>query len=421
MRDANPHNPPTLRDTHFPRFVWSQTYDLLAYNMLTVAVGWQVYDLTRSALTLGLVGLAQFLPQFLLTLVVGQVADRFERRRVIMVCQTTLLLTCVALALGSRHGLLTEPAMLACAVVMGAARAFVHPTMAAYLPSLVSGRDLPRALALSSSARQCGIIIGPALGGALYALGPQAVYLVGALGFALAIGALATIRATRPAAAPAEKPGLHFLLGGVAYIKSHPEILGAISLDLFSVLLGGATALLPIFARDILDVGPMGLGLLRGAPAAGAVVMSLLLARSPITHNAGRKMFAAVAVFGLCTIAFGLSRSFALSLASLVVLGAADMVSVVVRASLVQLETPDGMRGRVSAVNSMFIGTSNQLGEFESGVTAAWFGAVPAVVLGGACTLLVVLTWMRLFPALRDRESLLTATTSPVPTLRATK
>ena len=409
MDNNAPHapswQPPSLRGTPFPRFVGSQTADFLAYYMLTVAVGWQVYDITRSAMSLGLVGLAQFLPQFLLTLVVGHVADRYERRRVVMVCQAILLCICALLAAGSHFGLLTEPVMLACAVTMGAARAFVHPTMSAYLPTLVDQRSLPRALALSASARQTGIIIGPALGGALYAAGAQVVYLAAAVGFLIAIAALSGICASRPAARR-EPVSVAYILGGIAYIKSKPEVLGAISLDLFSVLLGGATALLPLFARDILLVGPIGLGLLRAAPAAGAVVMSLYLARVPMRHAVGRKMFAAVAVFGLCTIVFGLSKNFGLSLAALVVLGCADMVSVVVRSSLVQLETPDEMRGRVSAVNSVFVGTSNQLGEFESGVTAAWFGTVPAVVLGGVGTLLVVAAWMRLFPALRDRESL---------------
>lgn len=395
----------SLRNTPFPRFVCSQTADFLAYHMLTVAVGWQVYDLTRSAMSLGLVGLAQFLPQFLLTLVVGHVADRYERRRVVIVCQTVLLCACALLALGSFAGRLTEPLMLVCAAVMGGARAFVHPTMAAYLPSLVEPKKLPRALALSASARQTGVIIGPALGGALYAAGAEVVYLVCAAGFLASIVALSGIRANKPAHRR-EPMSMAYILGGIAYIKSKPEVLGAISLDLFSVLLGGATALLPLFARDILDTGPMGLGLLRAAPAFGAVIMSLYLARVPMTHAVGRKMFAAVAVFGVCTIIFGISKNFVLSLASLAVLGASDMVSVVVRSSLVQLETPDEMRGRVSAVNSVFIGTSNQLGEFESGVTAAWFGAAPAVVLGGVCTLLVVAAWMRLFPALRDRESL---------------
>ncbi|MDR3639937.1 MAG: MFS transporter [Humidesulfovibrio sp.] len=403
--DQSPSQAASLRNTPFPHFVSAQTADFFAYNMLTVAVGWQVYDLTRSALSLGLVGLAQFLPQFLLTLVVGHVADRYERRRVVMLSQGVLLCVCVVLALGSLTHSLTETAMLVCAAAMGGARAFVHPTMSAYLPTLVETRLLPRALALSASARQTGIIIGPALGGALYAAGAATVYITSATAFLLSIVTLSRIRASCPVGRR-EPLTLGYILGGIAYIRSKSEVLGAISLDLFSVLLGGATALLPLFARDILNVGPLGLGLLRAAPAVGALSMSLYLARVPMTRAAGLKMFAAVAIFGLSTIVFGLSHSFALSLAALIVLGASDMISVVVRSSLVQLETPDTMRGRVSAVNSVFIGTSNQLGEFESGVTAAWFGAAPAVVLGGVCTLLVVVVWMRLFPALRDRQSL---------------
>lgn len=403
---SQPSTPqPPLRDTPFPRFVCAQTADFLAYHMLSVAVGWQMYELTGSALSLGLVGLAQFLPQFCLTLVVGHVADRYERRRVVIICQAVLFCAAGLLALGSLTGSLTEGVVLALACLMGAARAFVHPTMSAFLPTLLEPRQLPRALALSASARQTGVIAGPALGGALYALGPQVVYLCCSLAFALSIAALSGIRAARPAAAR-EPLSLGYILGGIAYIRSKPEVLGAISLDLFSVLLGGAAALLPIFARDILSTGPFGLGLLRAAPAVGALFTSLYLSRQPLTRRVGRTMFVSVALFGLATMVFGLSTSFPLSLAALATLGAADMVSVVIRSSLVQLETPDEMRGRVSAVNSVFIGTSNQLGEFESGVTAAWFGAAPAVVLGGACTILVVLLWLRLFPALRDRESL---------------
>jgi len=295
--------------------------------------------------------------------------------------------------------------VLALACIMGAARAFVHPTMSALLPSLVDQRQLPRALALSASARQTGVIVGPALGGALYAAGPEIVYITCAAAFAVSVAALVGMRSRR-VAARREPATLSSVLGGIAYIRSKPEILGAISLDLFSVLLGGATALLPIFARDILSAGPWGLGLLRAAPAVGALAMSVFLARHPLKRSVGRIMFASVAVFGLATIVFGLSWSFPLSLLALAVLGASDMISVVVRSSLVQLETPDEMRGRVSAVNSMFIGTSNQLGEFESGVTAAWFGTVPAVVLGGVGTLLVVAVWMRIFPELLHAERL---------------
>lgn len=405
--DSTPQQQAGLRDTQFPRFVCAQTSDFLAYHMLTVAVGWQMYDLTNSPLSLGLVGLVQFLPQFCLTLVVGHVADRYARQRVVMVCQAVMFLVCALLAAGSITHSLTEGLVLACACALGSARAFIHPTMSALLPSLLTPQLLPRGLALSASGRQAGIILGPALGGALYAAGAGVVYTACALAFTLSLAALARLRPP-VRTAPREPATLRSVLGGIVYIRSRPEILGAISLDLFSVLLGGATALLPIFARDILNTGPWGLGLLRAAPAVGALGMSLVLARFPMRRKVGRIMFSAVAAFGLATIVFGLSRSFALSMAALAVLGAADMVSVVVRSSLVQLETPDEMRGRVSAVNSIFIGTSNQLGEFESGITAAWLGTVPAVVLGGVCTLAVVLVWMRLFPALLKRERLVT-------------
>ncbi len=399
--------------TPFPRFVCAQTTDFLAYHMLTVAVGWQMYDLTGSALHLGYIGLVQFLPQLLLTFVVGHVADRYDRRTVALLAMGVLLLVASALAWGILSGTLTEHLLLAYAALLGAARSFVHPTMLALMPSLVSQAQLPRCLALSATGRQSGVILGPALGGALYALGPAVVYLACAASFAGAMALLLDVRTpVRQGEGPQhrEVPGLRSAFDGLAYIRSRPELLGAISLDLFSVLLGGATALLPIFARDILEVGPQGLGLLRAAPAAGAVAMSLWLARRPlgakVGARVGRTMFAAVGLFGLATVAFGLSRSFVLSLASLFVLGLADMVSVVIRSSLVQLETPDAMRGRVSAVNSVFIGTSNQLGEFESGLTASWFGAAPAVVLGGVCTLLVAGLWIRFFPELWRRDRL---------------
>ena len=397
------HQP--LRETPFPRFVCGQTADFLAYHMLTVAVGWQMYMHTHSVLSLGYVGLVQFMPQLLLTFIVGHVADRYDRRRVAMACTSALFLVSLILTAGVLTESLSEHFILACACAMGSARAFMMPAMQSLMPSLVSPAQLPRGLALSATGRQTGVIIGPALGGALFAAGPNVVYCTCALFFAIAFATLAGLPHPKQTLRR-EPPSLRSVFDGLTYIRSRPELLGAISLDLFSVLLGGATALLPVFAHDILATGPWGLGLLRAAPAAGAVFMSLVLARFPLGGSVGKKMFAAVAVFGLATIAFGLSRSFALSLAALAVLGASDMVSVVVRSSLVQIDTPDSMRGRVSAVNSVFIGTSNQLGEFESGVTAAWFGTVPAVVLGGVCTLLVAGLWMRLFPALLRRDTL---------------
>jgi MFS family permease len=373
--------------------------------MQAVAIGWQVYGLTGSAFALGLVGLAQFVPALLLAFVVGQVADRFDRRRIVQLCQAVEGLAIAGLAISWFTGnVATWPIFLAIFVI-GAARAFEAPTLQALLPGLVPANLLPRALAWSSSATQTAIICGPALGGLLYAVGPGTVYAVAACLFLCSSTLIGLIRLERTP--PRREPvTLASVFAGVAFIRSRPAILGAISLDLFAVLLGGATALLPIFAHDILEIGPWGLGLLRSAPAVGALTTSLVLAQRPLKSHVGRIMFTAVAIFGLATIVFALSTSFWLSLGALVLLGAADSVSVVIRLSLVQLETPDEMRGRVSAVNFIFIGTSNQLGEFESGLTAAWFGAVPAALIGGIGTLLVVLIWMRSFPSLAKRDRL---------------
>jgi len=378
---------------------------MLAHQMVAVAVGWQVYALTDSALDLGFVGLAQFLPSFVLVLVVGQVADRFDRRRVLQACMAAEACAALGLAIGSYTGRIDAHAIFALVMVVGAARAFQQPAMQALLPALVPRVLLSRAIATNSSAGQVAIIAGPALGGLIYALGPTAVYVVSVALFLVTGLTIHLIRFREPPPAPG-KVTLDSVFAGIRFIRSRPAVLGAISLDLFAVLLGGATALLPIYARDILHTGPWGLGLLRSSAAIGALVMALWLMRRPIRRRAGRTMFAAVAVFGLGTLVFGVSRSFALSLCALVVLGAADMISVVVRQSLVQLQTPDAMRGRVSAVNALFIGTSNQLGEFESGVTAAWFGVVPSVVIGGLGTLLVVALWMRLFPGLASIDRL---------------
>jgi MFS family permease len=385
-----------------------------AHQMVAVAVGWQVYSLTDSALDLGFVGLAQFLPSFVLVLVVGQVADRFDRRRVLQACMAAEALAALGLAGGSYTGVIETPMIFALVVVIGAARAFQMPAMQALLPALVPRALLSRAIAVNASAGQAAIIAGPALGGLIYAAGPTIVYATAAALFLVTGAAVFLIRFREPPPAPG-KVSLDSVLAGIRFIRSRPAVLGAISLDLFAVLLGGATALLPIYARDILHAGPWALGLLRSSTAVGALVMALWLMRHPIGRNAGRTMFIAVAVFGLATLVFGLSRWFTVSLVALAVLGAADMISVVVRQSLVQLQTPDPMRGRVSAVNALFIGTSNQLGEFESGVTAAWFGAVPSVVIGGVGTLLVVLLWMRLFPELARIDRLHDPRNSPEP------
>jgi MFS family permease len=377
----------------------------IAYQMTAVAVGWQIYALTGNVLYLGLVGLAQFLPMFLLTLPVGHVADRYNRRLIVCACQIMQAAGVVFLAAGSHGGWLTKVSILAVVAAMGASHAFENPTMNALMPGLVDDKEFPRAAAVAASSMQTSFIIGPALGGVLYAFGAAVVYIsAGALLVAacLMIFLIKHIHNVRDH----EAATLKSVFAGISFIRGKPEVLGAISLDLFAVLLGGATALLPVFARDILKTGPWGLGILRSAPAAGALIMSLFLSFRPLNNKVGKKMFVAVVIFGLATILFALSKSFWLSAATLVVLGGADVISVVIRSSLVQMKTPDNMRGRVSAVNSMFIGTSNQLGEFESGLTASWFGTVPAVMIGGIGTLVVVALWMRFFPALLNADKI---------------
>jgi MFS family permease len=397
--------PPLLRHRPFALFWGARVATVIAFQMLGVAVGWQIYALTGSAWYLGLVGFAQFLPMFLLTLAAGHVADRYDRRLVARVCQVLQGAAAGALAMGSFGGWLGKEEILVLVFLVGAARAFEYPTMQALVPGLVPAHLIPRAAAGSVSAAQTAAIIGPALGGVLYAVGPTTVYAVAGCLFLAASLLIALIRIAPPPARR-EPASLSSLFAGIAFIRSRPAILGAISLDLFAVLLGGATALLPVYARDILVTGPWGLGLLRAAPAVGALAMSLYLARHPLRSRVGRTMFGAVALFGAATVVFAVSTSFPLSLATLVLLGGADVISVVIRQTLVQVETPDEMRGRVSAVNSLFIGTSNQLGEFESGATAALFGVVPAVLLGGIGTIVVVLLWMRLFPELARIDSL---------------
>lgn len=382
---------------------------MMGFQMLAVAVAWQIYDLTHSVMDLGLVGLAAFLPAIFLMLTVGQVADRFDRRRVVQASHGLEALVALLLAVGSLHGWLTREGIFVCVFLLGIGKAFSAPTLAALLPALVVPLQLPRAISSSSAAMQAAIILGPAMGGFLYVAGPVAVYAAGAVLFLLSIILLGGIRRPLSTSAPTpetKKKEDTSIFAGIRFIRRQPVVLGAISLDLFAVLLGGATALLPVFAKDILYVGPLGLGLLRSAPAVGALLMSFWLARYPIERRTGKIMFASVAVFGVATIVFGLSQSFLLSLLALFTLGAADMISVVLRSSLVQLETPDAMRGRVSAVNFLFIGASNQLGEFESGLTAAWLGVVPAVIAGGMGTLVVAGLWMYWFPALRRRDRL---------------
>jgi len=340
-----------------------------------------------------------------LMLAVGHVADRFDRKTILSICQILEALTMAALAVFSYLHRLHPAGIYSAVLIIGACRAFESPSTQALVPGLVDDNLVPTAIAWSSSANQTASIVGPALGGLLYAFGAPVPYALCACLFATASFLSASIQTRRrvPGKAPVTARSI---FSGIHFIRERKNILGAISLDLFVVLLGGATALLPAYARDLLHTGPWGLGLLRLSPAVGALSTSVYLAHHPIRRAAGRRMFTAVIVFGLATVAFAFSRSIMLSMLILAVLGCADVISVVVRSSLVQLETPDEMRGRVSAVNSLFIGTSNQLGEFESGVTASWFGLVPATVIGGIGSIVVALLWMRIFPALRRLEKL---------------
>jgi MFS family permease len=401
-----------LRHAQFARFALCRFLTTLSWQMLGVAVAWQVYALTHDALALGLVGLSEFVPFLCLVMIGGHVADQAARRNVLIIAWSVEAL-CIGgllcyILVGARA---VWPIYLAIGA-FGSGRAFWAPAVQAILPSLVPRPDFPRALAFNSSLFQTAAICGPALGGALFLFGAGAVFTLCLLLFALAVLLMFSIEplpaqsAAEPATQALSPPSGHALLEGLRYVLHQRVVLGVISLDLFAVLFGGATALLPIYAAEVLHIGPAGLGLLRSAPAVGAALTAGLLALRPIERHAGACMFAGVALFGVCTMVFGISSSVVLSVAALFVMGCGDMLSVYIRGILVQLNTPDAIRGRVSAINSMFIGTSNELGEFESGVTARWFGAVRAVMLGGALTLAVVGGWMGLFPELRRLDRL---------------
>jgi MFS family permease len=405
MTDIN--SPALYRDRDFRFFISSRFLSTVAMQVQSVAIGWQIYDIERTPLSLGLVGLCEFVPMFLLTLPAGEIADRFDQRRVLALAQA-LLGICSGLfllfsLLYSRDALPFYGVL----VLFGAARGFSGPSSQSLLAFLVPPERLAKSIALSSSAFTVAVIAGPALGGFLFALGPVATYGISFIGFMGAAALTTTFGGRRfDRSTVAGVSRLERVIEGIRFVRDRPIVLGAISLDLFAVLLGGAVALLPIFARDILHVGPTGLGILRSAPAVGAALTAFTLSRYPITRSSGARMFAAVAIFGIATIVFGLSHSFYLSLAALFVTGASDMVSVNVRQSLINFATPDPMRGRVGAVSMLFIGASNELGEFESGITASWFGTIPAVILGGIGTLGVVAVWMWLFPPLRTVDRL---------------
>lgn len=389
----------------FIHFWLARLAGMLSQQMLMVAVAWQMYDITGSAWDLGLVGLFQFMPALLLTLPAGHLVDRWRRGRIFGMCLLAQGIVALLLVLATQGQFVSRELILGLSIALGACRAFQMPTQQALVPMLVPTHLLERAVTLSASGMQAAIICGPALGGLLYVQGATWVY--GTCTALLLIAFTLMLAVHDPHQPAREATTLRSVLAGVSFVWTNKLLLGATSLDLFAVLLGGATALLPIYARDILHTGPQGLGLLRAAPAAGALAMSLILLRWPIQRKVGPWLMSSVAVFGLATVVFGLSEHFGLSLFALAVTGAFDQISVVMRMTLVQLETPNEIRGRVSAVNSIFIGASNQLGEFESGATAALFGPVGSVVMGGVGTLLVAATWTRLFPALAKRDRML--------------
>jgi MFS family permease len=371
--------------------------------MLMVALAWQMYDLTASAWDLGLVGLMQFVPALVLTIPAGQLVDRVDRRLVLGFSLALQGAVALLLAWGSWSGWVGRDLILGLGVVLGVVRALQAPAQQAIVPSLVPREQLSRAMATSTAMMKIAVIGGPALGGFLYATGPAVVYGLCTVASLASLGFVASIRRADPL--PREPVTLSTLFAGFRFIWTHKVVLGAISLDLFAVLLGGATALLPIYVKDVLHLGPWGLGLLRAAPAMGALVMAAVLARAPIEHRIGPRMFVSVAIYGVAILVFAVSDNFILSMTALAVSGGADMVSIVIRQTLVQMQTPEEMRGRVSAVNSTFIGASNQLGEFRAGATAEYLGAVGSVILGGAGTLVIVALWMRWFPELAKMDT----------------
>lgn len=389
-------------------FVLARLFGNIGAQTQTVAVGWQVYDKTHNPLDLGWIGLSQFAPFILLILPAGQMADQHNRRRILALCYGAQMLCALALALYTWSGSAQVWPIFLVMTVLGVARAFASPASQSMVPQLVPRELLGRAIAFNSMLFQASTILGPTLGGLLLLAGVGVVYIVVILCTLICLLAINNVQyqaSLSAAEVPADmQQRLASLLTGLKFVRAQPLVLGAISLDLFAVLFGGATALLPIYASDVLQVGPTGLGVLRSAPGVGAVAAALWLSTYPITRHVGAWLFGSVAVFGLSTMVFGASTHFLLSLSALVLLGASDMLSVFVRGYLVQLVTPDAIRGRVSAVSSVFIGASNEFGEFESGVTAAWWGTVPAVVLGGCATLLVTALWMKLFPALRRMD-----------------
>jgi len=393
-------SPGLLQQRPFVLFWLARVCATMGYQMMALLIAWQLYQLTNSALDLGLVGLIQFVPAVVLTLLIGHAADRYDRRLIIRIAQGTYAIAAAALTVALIVGGLSRELLFSVVFLIACARAFEVPTGSALVPVLVPAPLITRAVGGWTSANQVAVICGPALGGLVYAVNPIVVSALCVMFFAGAIAFVSFIRVKGPAPAR-EPPTFASVLAGFEFIRTRPRLLGVITLDLFVVLLGGAVALLPIFARDILQVGPIGLGLLRSAPAAGALITATLLSRHPVERRIGPKMFVVVAIYSIATVVFGLSTWFPLSLAALAALGAADALSIVIRFSLVQIETPDAMRGRVSAINYLFVGSSNTLGDFRAGVNAQSFGAVASVLIGGIGSLLVAGLWMFLFPGLR--------------------
>jgi MFS family permease len=392
-----------LRNRNVSFYLSSRFLGTLAVQMQSVAVGWQVYSITHSLFDLGLIGLAQFAPFLLLILWAGHVADKYNRRNIVLICLATQLVCSLLLVAFTFSGSHVVWPVYGVLVLYGSARAFMMPAQQAVLRNLVPTREFSQAVALSSSNMQIAIIAGPVVGGLLYAFGPNVVYAVAST---LLLLSVLLMLGTRSAPQAMNKAPVSWstLLEGLRFVWSRPIVLGAISLDLFAVLFGGVTALLPAYAHDVLHAGPSSLGLLRTMPGAGAALCSIALTFWPITRKVGAWMFGGVALFGLATVTMGVIHSFAVALVALFLLGVGDMVSVYIRHLLVQYETPDEIRGRVSAVNSVFIGASNELGEFESGLTASWFGLTRAIIFGGVATLVVTGTWMKLFPVLSRME-----------------
>jgi MFS family permease len=395
----------------YPNFRFYMTARFLAVvssEMISVAVGWQIFGLTHRPLDLGLVGLAQFAPGVLLFLIAGHTADQYARQAILKICYSAFGLCAVALLTFSVQGITSVWPIYAVLLANGVIRAFQGPAGQAFLPQLVAPEHFPNAVTWGSTFFQTATILGPIAGGLIYGLAsiPAPVYGCATVGYVIAVLLLWAIHPKIATREKVEQP-VGVILEGIRYIWRSKLIFGCMSLDLFAMLLGGATALLPVYASEILHTGAFGLGLLRAAPGVGAVAVALLLAHYPLRRRAGLSMLYCVFGFGVFTIVFGLSHSLALSLIALMLSGAFDMVSVIVRSTLIQLTTPDEMRGRVSAVYMLFIGASNQLGQFESGITAQWFGTVPAVVLGGVGTIAVVLAWNWLFPVLRRVDRLM--------------